>query len=359
MFEQVPKHLMVAGTRSVRLQSSTKPTFPHVENAASKAAIAPVVLLTPDDVDAQLIWDVWDGMEPQRPSELVALTHRVNQKLAAQIPERRAIVDQLDGQLREVDQRIEHLYRLVETATPDHAHDLLDRVQVLKQRREDLEQERREATARVTPPLVRTMDERVVADRLNALLVGLEAGEQLRRLLVSLQHEHGLEVRVLDENTVRVSLEMDPGKLQAQSGQLKLVAEDAPTLPICKEVQVSPRRQTTAEWVAEQQGQHLCDCGCGGAIDVKAHHRAPSKGIPKFLKNHHKMNMATFVEQLNAEGFLTVSQAAKELGIGETTLRRMEERGLVTPLRRAWGNRPPMRVYGADSLQGLAKLQSI
>jgi len=40
-----------------------------------------------------------------------------------------------------------------------------------------------------------------------------------------------------------------------------------------------------------------------------------------------------------------VSQAAKQLGVGENTLRRVEARGWVTPSWRPWGERQPMRVF--------------
>jgi len=57
------------------------------------------------------------------------------------------------------------------------------------------------------------------------------------------------------------------------------------------------------------------------------------------------MAMTDFVESLNADGYLTVAQAAKELGIGTNTLRRAEDKGWVTPEWRRWGGRQPMRVY--------------
>ena len=67
------------------------------------------------------------------------------------------------------------------------------------------------------------------------------------------------------------------------------------------------------------------------------------------------MDMTAFVEAIRAEGLLTVSEAARELGIGETTLRRAEERGLVRPERRSWGGRAPMRLYPRAGLEGLRR----
>ena len=65
------------------------------------------------------------------------------------------------------------------------------------------------------------------------------------------------------------------------------------------------------------------------------------------------MSMTKFVKELKAEGYLTVSQAARELGVSENTMRRAEGYGWVTPERRPWGNRQPMRVYRKDDLPGL------
>ena len=88
-------------------------------------------------------------------------------------------------------------------------------------------------------------------------------------------------------------------------------------------------------------------------IKVLPQHRAATVGIPRYIQGHHKMNMTHFVEQLNSEGHLTVSQAAKELGVSENTLRRAEGHGWITPAWREWGNRKPMRVYERKHLPGL------
>lgn len=42
---------------------------------------------------------------------------------------------------------------------------------------------------------------------------------------------------------------------------------------------------TLIEWVAEQQGKHICQCGCGEPIDIKRWHH--SAGIPRFRAGHH------------------------------------------------------------------------
>ena len=95
----------------------------------------------------------------------------------------------------------------------------------------------------------------------------------------------------------------------------------------------------------------LCACGCGKRIEVRGQHR--SRGIPKHVHGHHRMPMTAFVESLNAEGYATVAQAAKEIGVGENTLRRAEGKGWIRPSRKAWGGRRPMRVYRNAGLPGL------
>ena len=50
-----------------------------------------------------------------------------------------------------------------------------------------------------------------------------------------------------------------------------------------------------------------------------------------------------------------MSQAAAEIGVSENTLRRAEKKGRITPERRPWGNRQPMRLYRKDDLPGLRK----
>lgn len=41
---------------------------------------------------------------------------------------------------------------------------------------------------------------------------------------------------------------------------------------------------TRAKWVAEQQGLHFCQCGCGTPIKVAAHH--VDRGIPRYVSGH-------------------------------------------------------------------------
>lgn len=167
---------------------------------------------------------------------------------------------------------------------------------------------------------------------------------------------------MLDRHLARVEMDLDPAQLRSQSSKrLHVVqADNEPRLPFCVEVQVGEPRQTVEEWVAKQQGKHLCACGCGEAIEILPQHHAPSVGIPEFIRGHHKMHMSEFVAEMNAAGLLTVSQAAAELGVSENTLRRHAEGLGVEPVWRSWRNREPMRLYRRDDLpcirSGLAEI---
>ena len=45
------------------------------------------------------------------------------------------------------------------------------------------------------------------------------------------------------------------------------------------------RKGTTRTFFQENHGKHICACGCGEPIELKMRHR--SQGIPKFKPNHH------------------------------------------------------------------------
>ncbi len=63
--------------------------------------------------------------------------------------------------------------------------------------------------------------------------------------------------------------------------------------------------------------------------------------------------MTEFVTAMNAEGLLTVSQAANEVRCSANTLRRAEAKGWISPQRRSWGDRRPMRLYRKADLPDL------
>jgi hypothetical protein len=42
----------------------------------------------------------------------------------------------------------------------------------------------------------------------------------------------------------------------------------------------------TIQWVAEQQGRHICACGCQRPIHITHMMKRPSIGIPKYIRGH-------------------------------------------------------------------------
>jgi len=52
----------------------------------------------------------------------------------------------------------------------------------------------------------------------------------------------------------------------------------------------SESEMTVEEWIKFHTNKHLCACGCGEYIVIKAHHHEPKVGIPKYI-NGHNMKM--------------------------------------------------------------------
>ena len=44
-------------------------------------------------------------------------------------------------------------------------------------------------------------------------------------------------------------------------------------------------RKESRGWAEGEQGKHLCECGCGGTVQVQSHHSIT--GIPRFIHGHH------------------------------------------------------------------------
>ena len=183
-----------------------------------------------------------------------------------------------------------------------------------------------------------------------------------QELLVLLHVHHGLKVTALDGYRLRLEIHIDPVSLRPDgNGKNGVVGELQPRTPVVLEATLGDHRLSNEEWAERENAVgHLCACGCGGRILVRPDMRAATVGIPKFIHGHHKMNMTAFVETLNADGYLTVSQAAVGLGIGENTLRRAEGKGWIKPEWKPWGGREAMRVYKKANLPGLKdKLKGI
>lgn len=105
-------------------------------------------------------------------------------------------------------------------------------------------------------------------------------------------------------------------------------------------------------WLQENQGEHRCQCGCGQVIDLQAWHYR--RGIPRFLHGHQNRRGHRRVLQLRQAGYLTISQVAKALGIGTTTVRRRE--GTIYPQAARIGG---IRVYHEADVELLRRRDQV
>src|SRR5690349_19732550 len=77
--------------------------------------------------------------------------------------------------------------------------------------------------------------------------------------------------------------------------------------------------------------------------------RAAQTGpVPRYLRAHHAVRMSVKVADLRAGGFMTSREAASVLGIGVTTLIRME--GVAYPVVPRRGKRG-MRVFAPETVE--------
>ena len=275
-------------------------------------------------------------------------------RLAVEAPERKRALVQLDAEMAGLEREREAAFaglRDVELAPEQYAV-IADRAKELNERIRQLQEQRSDVEQLVVPIKSRQLSKAQVEGYLGNMAAMLEKRpEALRELLLLMHIHHGLTVTAVDSHNLRLDVHLDPISI---AGNEAGVADLPVKVPIMLEAQAGQPRITNEEWASlENEKGHTCACGCGARIKVRPDMRAASVGIPKVIQGHHRMDMTAFVEALNAEGLVTVSQAAKELGVGETTLRRAEERGWIKPGRRSWGGRQPMRVYRRDDLPGL------
>ncbi|TKC98181.1 hypothetical protein [Polyangium fumosum] len=125
-----------------------------------------------------------------------------------------------------------------------------------------------------------------------------------------------------------------------------------PHLHVVGTVRVPSEKFCLSKWVEEENLHgHYCQCGCGRRIRVLAWHRA--RGIPRFLRAHGPTGLTKETARYRAEGYLTATDVARQLGIGQTTLRRLEGKLFEQAPRR--GTRK-IRVFTPDQLPELQVL---
>jgi hypothetical protein len=99
---------------------------------------------------------------------------------------------------------------------------------------------------------------------------------------------------------------------------------------------LEPRAETRSGWAERlnlcDSGPPPCACGCGGKVAVRAQHR--TKGVPRYIHGHHPNPVRRAYAKVRAQGYVMVGEACRELGIGETTFRRFEAKGIVAQAQR-------------------------
>jgi predicted DNA-binding transcriptional regulator AlpA len=122
-----------------------------------------------------------------------------------------------------------------------------------------------------------------------------------------------------DAGTMTISLRLCPPGMEEGTQQEF-------TVPLEGEARL-PQDKVTA-WVEENQGKHICTCGCGR--EIKVIRRYYWRGIPEFHPACRHKGMQR-KRAILAKGFYTGMQAAKKLGIGRTTLNRWIKKGTLHP----------------------------
>ena len=111
----------------------------------------------------------------------------------------------------------------------------------------------------------------------------------------------------------------------------------------------APRAETREDWARRVQAP-TCACGCGGKIELIPVHR--TKGVPRYLHGHHPNSLRGGFDELRGRGYKLVGEVAAELGVSATTLRRMEEEGVIPEARRVKATSGKLvRVYTAEELK--------
>ncbi len=287
----------------------------------------------------------------QAPDTIVRIWKAALRRLDEEAPERKLAVAKIDKEIsRHRKEQDVVFFSMKKEELSTERHDaLMDRASELYRRIKELESSKKETLGKLVPLQPRQLTRENVGDFLRGLSKKLGRNpEALRNVLMLLHQRHGLQLTAVDACGLRMELQLKPGDVTGES-------ENSPVeIPIAIERQFRKPVLTSEEWAeTENEKGHLCGCGCGKKVKVLTQHRAITVGIPKFIQGHHKMSMTEFVAQLNSEGYLTVGQAAKELGVSENTMRRAESKGWISPEWREWGSRKPMRVYRKADLPKL------
>jgi predicted DNA-binding transcriptional regulator AlpA len=213
-------------------------------------------------------------------------------------------------------------------ADPDSDQECEAAAKILELKRA-LKQLRDRAAGQAPAPLASASP--ISRDRIAAYLRSLgdlvsKSSDQGKMLVQSLVEHHGLQVHVIDDYTLRMSLRLrPPGSDVDATEDFAVAIEGDARLPSDK----------ITAWVEGQQGKTICACGCGRPVMIRRRHYW--MGVPEFRSDCRYKGMARRRAQLSA-GLYTGQKVATLLGIGRTTVNRWVTNGKLPVPQRSISN---------------------
>lgn len=263
------------------------------------------------------------------PERVVQVYEAARRHLAEAAPVNRAAEVRFTAEIRALEAQREGVMAAFRNPalTAEAQSTALGEVQRINAQIGDLDTARRSAAALAEPVAAPELPVARVREFLANLAERLPHDPQRQREFFEiLRRHHALRLVAVTPSEVGVSLSLSSSA----------VAGRGPDIPLLVQASASDGPHSSEAWAEGQQGRHLCACGCGQAITVTPIMRAPTKGIPRFIRGHHPMRAAVEVQALGAAGLITLAQVARELGMGASTLSRAVKRGVVSPTGSGW-----------------------
>ena len=113
-----------------------------------------------------------------------------------------------------------------------------------------------------------------------------------------------------------------------------VVSCDGRTVQVAATIEIQePRAERRSEWATRAQPTAPpCACGCGRLVELLPQHR--SKGVPRYIHGHHPNPIRRAYERLRSRGYRLIADVCSDLGVSQTTLRRLEAEGVLPKARR-------------------------
>lgn len=267
--------------------------------------------------------------------------------------------------LADVKARLARYHERFERAANAGEEDLAwERIKELREQETTLKAEVAELEAQQIPSSDRELDAVRARRYLRTLARFFRSRPRYEESLYEALHQHhGFRVAVLAKDLVEAPLEFD-GEIEP-SDEDDSMSRDRPMYTgggqpdhigrpavFRSRIPLESFTPLSLRWLQENQGQHRCQCGCGTPIRLEPRHYW--RGAPRHVRGHQNRRGNWRVLQLREAGYLTVSDMAKALGIGTTTLRRRE--GPIYPRAARIGG---IRVYNEADVELLRRRDKV